>query len=538
MTTDNLTPQTDNKLTKEVLVVGGGTSGWITACYLAKHLGCTTKSSIQVTLIESADVGIIGVGEGTFPTMRTTLKTLGISETDFIRETNATFKQAIKFVDWRDNPVQHANTSVATSRGRRNYYHLFDAPKGAPYFDIAPYWLQHKKNSSIPFDDFVSIQAQNCEMNLAPKKITTKEYEGLNYAYHIDAVKFGQFLRRHAIDNLGVKHIVDTVEKVNLGRLGEICSVESSVQGAITADFFIDCSGFKSILLGEALGVELISTDKHLFVDHAVTMQVPYQSNGVPIASHTISTAQEAGWTWDIGLSNRRGIGYVYSSRHTSHERAEQVLRAYVGSQAESLSVRKIPMKTGYRAKQWHKNCVGIGLAAGFLEPLESTAIAMIELAARYLCEEFPYQKESMATISDNFNEVFTYRWKGIVDFVKLHYCLSERTDTQFWTDNTNPKSIPDSLLIKLKKWSYQPPTKNDFPSTFDLFGLESHQYVLYGMGFTSSIVGQEQALLVKQKQAELLINQVNQYKLKSTQLFPKHKELLDKVAQYDLPKL
>lgn len=518
---------------KQVLVVGGGTSGWISACYLAQHLGSKHAGAVQVTLIESEDIGIIGVGEGTFPTIRTTLKKLGISESDFMRETHASFKQAIKFVNWQHNPIQ-----AEQKQQRNHYYHLFDVPKGAPYFDIAPYWLQNNENYTVPFDDFVSVQAQSCKLNLAPKKITTKEFEGLNYAYHLDAVKFGQFLRKHGTEKLGIKHLVGTVSDVTLNKNGDIHSVTSNEQGEIEADLFIDCTGFKSLLLGETLKVDFQSTQDYLFVDTAITMQVPYKNKEHPIASHTISTAQEAGWTWDIGLKERRGIGYVYSSKHTSHERAEQVLRQYIGDEAEGLQTRIFPMKTGYRTKQWHKNCIGIGLSAGFLEPLESTAIAMIELAARYLCEEFPHQKEAMPLISDKFNEVFIYRWKAIVDFVKIHYFLTKRTDNQFWIDNADPKSAPKSMLKKLEKWALSPPTKNDFPNIYDIFGLESHQYVLYGMDFKTDISSQEYALMSGEKQANILLKQVDSMKKQLLQTFPNNRDLINKIAKFDLPKI
>ena len=171
-----------NKITKNVLVVGGGTAGWISACYLAKKLGSNQKDSVNVTVIESPDIDTIGVGEGTFPTIKSTLQFLGISETEFIKNSDATFKQASKFSNWLFNPGETKN--------RNYYYHLFDFPKGAPFFDISPHWLMTDPAKRVPFDNAVSIQSMFCENNLAPKKLTTKEYDGLNYAYHLDAFKF------------------------------------------------------------------------------------------------------------------------------------------------------------------------------------------------------------------------------------------------------------------------------------------------------------------------------------------------------------
>lgn len=514
---------------KEVLIVGGGTAGWISACYLAKTLNCKSENAVKVTLVESEDIATIGVGEGTFPTIKTTLQFLGISESEFIKEADATFKQAIKFDNWLYNPEQTTQ--------RNDYYHLFDVPKGAPYFDISPFWLQ-QEGRKHHFDSTVSAQTLLCNNNQAPKKITTKEYDGINYAYHLDAVKFGKFLRKHAIEKLGVSHLVATVDDVLLNQEGAIAAVTTKELGQINADFFVDCTGFRSLLLGDALGIELEDTSKYLFVDHAVTMQVPYEDEQQAIATHTISTAQEAGWTWDIGLSGRRGIGYVYSSKHTSHEEAEQVLRSYIGEQANNKDVRIIPMKTGYRKKQLHKNCVAIGLSAGFLEPLESTAIAMIELAAKFISEEFPYNKAALPILEKQFNDVFIYRWQAIVDFVKLHYYLSKRTDSKFWLDNTDAKSAPKSMLDKLEKWKLSPPTKNDFPSMYDIFGLESHQYVLYGMGFRPDLSLRQGNLEKDQKLAEHYFSMLAKQSQGLVSQLPKQRELIEKIKLHGLSKI
>lgn len=514
--------------TKHVLVVGGGTSGWITACYLAKKLGTKHPGSVKVTLIESADIPTIGVGEGTFPTIKTTLQFLGISENDFLKCTDASFKQAIKFDNWLHNPEQ--------THLRNSYYHLFDVPKGAPTFDISPYWLTQTNRKD--FDFTVSTQATLCEENIAPKKITTKQFDGLNYAYHLDAVKFAAFLKEFAISTLGVTHLTGTVNKVHLDQDEFISSVESIEHGAIEADLFVDCTGFNSLIMGKTYQVDLVDIKQHLFVDSAVTLQIPYEHDNSLIKTHTISTAQEAGWTWDIGLTTRRGIGYVYASDYSSPEQAEYVLKQYIGPAAEQLTPRHIAMPVGYRKKQWHKNCVAIGLSAGFIEPLESTAIAMIELAAKYLCEEFPHTKSAMPLIEKRFNNVFIHRWQAIVDFVKLHYALSKRTDSSFWLDNVNSTSWPESLVEKLTKWSHSPPTVNDFPSRYDIFGLESHQYVLYGMGFEPNTAHMAASMIDQQKLASQLLNQVTSQTAQLKKQLPLQRELLNKVQQFGFPSI
>lgn len=514
--------------TKQILIVGGGTAGWITAAYLGKHLSCKEPGSVQVTLIESEDIGTIGVGEGTFPTMRVTLETLGISETEFVRETNATFKQAAKFANWLYNP--------SDNHPRNYYYHPFDVPLGGPHMDIAKYWLNEQEKYGPYFDEAVCIQGTTCETNLAPKKITNREYEGLNYAYHLDAAAFARLLRKKATTEFGVKHLVGTVSKVKQAEDGSIAAVYSEEHGELTADLFVDCTGFKAMLIGELYDTPFKSIDDVLLVNHALTVQVPYASEDTPIPTHTISTAQEAGWTWDIGLQHRRGIGYVYSSNHTTHERAEDVLAQYLGKGVDLSAVRRIPMKTGYRTKQWYKNCVSIGLSAGFCEPLEATAIAMIELAARFLVSEFPYSKAYYPIAAKEFNESFVYRWDAIVDFVKMHYYLSKRDDHQFWLDNTHSSTATESLLNKLEKWRYSTPNRNDFPNVNEMFGVESNQFVLYGMGFKSHIP--KSALITEQKRADKLHKQLAMQRSKIHQMLPTQRQLIEQVMQHGFAKL
>lgn len=517
-----------SEATKQVLIVGGGTSGWITAAYLGKHLSCNKPGSVQVTLVESDDIGTIGVGEGTFPTMRVTLETLGISETEFIRETSGTFKQAAKFANWLYNP--------ADNHPRNYYYHPFDVPLGGPHMDISKYWLNEQTKYGPYFDEAVTIQGTTCENNLAPKKITNKEYDGLNYAYHLDSSAFARLLKKHSIEKFGVKHLVGTVTDVTKAVDGSIASVTTDSHGELTADLFIDCTGFKARLIGEEYNTEFKSIDDILLVDHALTIQVPYPEEDSPIPTHTISTAQEAGWTWDIGLQHRRGVGYVYSSRHTNHDRAEQVLQEYLGKGVDLSAARRIPMKTGYRTVQWHKNCLSIGLSAGFCEPLEATAIAMIELAARFLVSEFPYSKAHYPIAAKEFNKSFVYRWDAIVDFVKMHYYLSRRNDHQFWIDNTSPETAPQSLLNKLEKWRYSTPNRNDFPNVNEMFGVESNQFVLYGMDYKSNI--QPSALITEQMYADRLQKQLSMQRGKIAQMLPTHRELINQVIKHGFAKI
>jgi tryptophan halogenase len=510
-------------LIKNVLIVGGGTAGWLTASILAKQLDSASPSGVKVTLVESPNIPTIGVGEGTFPTMLHTLKFIGLDESVFIRECNATFKQAIKFVDWLSPPANGKHS---------HYYHLFNVPEAAAELDLTVNWLNMPRASRRAYAESVSVQAAVCEAGLAPKHISTPAFQWLTkYAYHLDAGKFAELLKKHCVNVLGVTHLQGTVTNTILGDAGEIKAVVTKELGELQADLFIDCTGFSSLLIGKALNVPFHNKNDVLFVDHAVVMQVPYETPHEPIACHTISTAQEAGWTWDIGLRNRRGIGHVYSSRHTSHERADQVLREYVGPQAEKLESRKIGMQIGYRDKFWEKNCVAIGAAGGFMEPLEATAISMIETGAFILAQQFPTEKRAMASAATKYNEIFKYRWDRIVDFIKMHYFLSKRRDSQFWIDNTDPTSTPDSLLEKLELWKSFAPQDNDFPNGFAMFKLSSYQYILYGMEFETKPVedfmSRKNAKMAREK-FESVQKQV-QYALKH---LPKHRDLIEQVQK------
>lgn len=464
---------------KNVLIVGGGTAGWLTAAFLARTLDIANERGVHIAVVESSDIGIIGVGEGTFPSIRATLAAIGIDEARFIRECNATFKQGVKFVNW----VRTPGTS-----GADHYFHPFSQPSqkpGGP--ELLPYWLRGAAGDGVGFAQATTMQKRVADASHGPKRFADADFMGpMNYAYHFDAGRFAALLCTHA-KSLGVKQLFGTVEKVNLDADGAISSVDTRECGTLTADLFVDCTGFRATLIGEALGSPFREIDDVLFVDRAVAVQVPYESADTPIPSYTISTAHEAGWTWDIGLHQRRGVGYVYSSRYSDDERAEQVLRNYIGKASEGLKPRLLKFKVGYREVHWIKNCVAIGLSGGFLEPLESSGIGLIENAAYLLSYLFPANGDLVPT-AKLFNELTKARYERIVDFIKMHYCLTQRTDTAFWVDNADPRSIPHSLQEKLAMWRYRPPHRLDFVVDLEMYPPVSWQYVLYGMEYATAM--------------------------------------------------
>jgi len=511
-----------NKAITSIVVVGGGTAGWITAGRIAA-MHCTEHSPISVTLVESATVPTVGVGEGTWPTMRSTLMKLGIRESDFIRECEASFKQGAKFAKWVDGSDDDF------------YYHPLVLPQGFGATDLAGHWQTKAFNiaSKPSFSNAVCYQETLCEHGLAPKTIRQAQYNGTaNYAYHLDAGKFTQFLHKHCTSKLKVKHIYDDITSVKSAENGDIAAVVGKTTGEITGDLFIDCSGFQSLLLGQHYQVPFIGCEDVLFIDRALAVQVPYDTPDAPIATHTISTGQDAGWIWDIGLQQRRGVGYVYSSRHSNEEHALQRLADYVGPTFTQLSVKKIPIKSGRRSHFWHKNCVAVGLSAGFLEPLEASALVLVELSAQMIAEQLPACRSIMGNVAKRFNQTFDYRWDRIIDFLKLHYMLSKRTDSDFWIDNRRDESIPESLKEMLEIWRYHPPGDHDFTSNNEVFPAASYQYVLYGMGFETDTRFIEHRL----KDSEFAMGQLqqNQHNIQQVlRTLPKHRDLLDKINQY-----
>mgnify|MGYP003575188745 CR=1 FL=1 len=517
-----------------VVIVGGGSAGWLAAGIIA----ASSPAHVQTTLIESPDIKPIGVGEGTWPTMRATLETIGISETDFFRECDASFKQGSKFSRW---------TSLSKND---DYYHPFTAPAKYHEINLTPFWLPFK--DKINFANAVCPQAEICDLGYAPKQISTAEFGAvLNYGYHLDAGKFAPFLHKHCVEKLGVHYVSANVIGVNSADNGDIKSVATDSCGNIEGDLFIDCTGLQSLLLGKHYAIPFISHKDTLFNDSALAVQIPYSesagSGGAKaIASHTLSTAQTNGWIWDIGLQSRRGIGHVFSSAYITDELAERELRNYITpavgqKMAEELSVRKISFNPGHRQTFWHKNCVAIGLSAGFIEPLEATALVLIEISAKIIGEQFPLNRSAMDIVAKRFNHRLRHHWQRIIDFLKLHYVLTQRTDTEYWRDNCRVDTIPDSLREQLELWKVQSPWLQDELLRDEMFPSASYQYIYYGMkgGTVIPETGTQKPLQMKKlKQAERLFMENAQHIQQLKKVLLPNRDLIDKIKQFGLQKI
>jgi hypothetical protein len=404
--------------------------------------------------------------------MRETLAAIGIPEAEFLRECDASFKQGSRFDGW------------LTGEAGDSYYHPFTAPPPGDMRALLAAWRERGGS----FASAMTPQAEVCAHDLAPRQRAMPDYAGtLNYAYHLDAGKFAALLARHGTGRLGVTRIAARVTGVIASEEGDIAALELHGREAVAGDLFLDCSGNAAMLIGRHFGIEWLDRSDVSFNDRALAVQVSTLPDS-PIASQTSGTAHAAGWLWDIALPARRGIGCVYSSRFMSDVDAERVLSDYIrarvpGADLQALAPRRLEFATGYRASFWHRNCLAVGLSAGFIEPLEASAIVLVELSLRALADNFPADRAAMAIHARRFDALFRYRWERVVEFLKLHYVLSRREEP-YWQAQRNPETIPPKLTEQLALWRDQPPSAWDFPQVDEIFPAASQQYVIYGMGW------------------------------------------------------
>jgi hypothetical protein len=447
-----------------------------------------------------------------------------------MRECDASFKQGSKFINWINADSEF-------------YYHPFTLPEKYSEINLAEHWLPFK--DKISFSDAVCPQSFLSDRHLAPKEMATPEYCGVvNYGYHLDAGKFAVLLKKHCIDVLGVTYISDNVGIVNSTESGDIASLSTQSHGDIKGDLFIDCTGFASLLLGEHYKIPFKEKRGALFNDSALAVQVPYNDPEGDIESCTLSTATESGWVWDIGLPTRRGVGHVFSSAYTTDEQAEQTLRKYLEptlgkAAADKITPRKLTFNPGYREKFWHKNCVAVGIAAGFIEPLEATALVLIELSAQMISQQLPANREVMDITAARFNDKFAHHWKKIIEFLKLHYVLTQRTDSEYWRDHCNPDTMPESLKELLALWKYQSPWVHDTVRVGEMFPSASFQYVLFGMDANSNY-GESNRRNSKDEvqMARELFDENTKRTQKLVNRLPSNRDLLKRLREYNFPKI
>lgn len=420
---------------KSILIVGGGSSGWMTAAAIAKQV-----PNIKLTLVESPTIPTIGVGESTIGHINQFLHLLGLNDTDWMPYCNATYKTSIKFIDFRENPGYTPHKFHYPF----GVFDMTDKPRG-----IMDWFLARVDNPLIDCSNFAEFFHDSILMTDA-NKLTKNEdgqIRGFNFtndtAYHMDASLFGEYLRDKICLPAGTTHIVDTVVDVKQNSDGSICEVLTKNSGALKADLFIDCTGFKSLLLEQKLGVEFKSFHDTLLNDCAIATVIPYIDKEKEMENYTSCTAIDAGWVWNIPLWNRIGTGYVYSSKYATEEQAEEHFRRHLASnrmvvanqdRADMATFKHIKIKHGVHARAWEKNVVAIGLSNGFIEPLESTGLMLTHEAIVKIVAMLTMRQGRITQFDvDLFNHAFNEQILGFKEFISQHYALSMRNDTPYW---------------------------------------------------------------------------------------------------------
>ncbi|GAA3671982.1 tryptophan 7-halogenase [Nonomuraea antimicrobica] len=464
-----------------VVIVGGGTAGWMTASYLRATFG----DRISVTLVESSGVATIGVGEATFSTIRHFFEYLGLDEREWMPECHATYKLGIRFENWR-RPGHH-------------FYHPFERLRVVDGFPLSEWWLHQRPSER--FDQDVFVIASLCDAMRSPRHQSGRLFEQdfvengdqpvyrttlaeqdtqFPYAYHFDASLLAGFLAKYAKQR-GAVHVVDDVVDVVLDERGWISHIVTRDFGEIEGDLFVDCTGFRGLLINQALAEPFVSYQDTLPNDRAVALRVPVDMAKTGIRPCTTASAMDAGWIWTIPLYGRIGTGYVYAGDYCTPEEAESTLRKFVGPAADELEANHIRMRIGRSRRSWVHNCVAVGLSSGFVEPLESTGIFFIQHAIEQLVKHFPAESWDERQ-RDSYNQRMARCMDGVREFLVLHYRGAARADNAYWRD-AKTRTLPDGLAERLEQWQTRLP---DTESIFPYFhGFEPYSYtsMLLGLG-------------------------------------------------------
>lgn len=444
----------DRQPIKRVVIAGGGTAGWIVAFALAKQLGAL----LDITLVESDEIGTVGVGESTIPTARTFHQFMGIDEDDFVRATGSTFKLGISFEDWalEGDRYIHSFGTIGRSTWMADFHHFWlRASELGVAAEIGTYCLEHEAAVAGRFGASQGVP--------------------LNYAYHLDAGRYGRYLRGLG-EATGVRRVEGKIAEVRQnGASGDIEALILEAGQVIEGDLFIDCTGFRALLIGKALGVGFQDWSHWLPADSALAVQT---SEVEPPRPYTRAMAHRAGWQWRIPLQHRVGNGLVYSSEHMSDEEARQLLDRRIEGEV-LIDPRLIRFKAGYRSRVWVKNCIAIGLSSGFVEPLESTSIHLIMIAVTRLLQIFPFGGLSSSVV-ERFNAQSNREIEGIRDFIILHYRLNQR-EGDFWR-GCREMEVPDSLAHRIALFA---DSAHAFQDAHDLFRVDSWVQVMLGQGLT-----------------------------------------------------
>jgi tryptophan halogenase len=471
-------------MVKQIVIVGGGTAGWMAAAYLRQAL----DPSCKVTVVESPAIRTIGVGEATFSTFKLFFDWLDMDESDWMPPCNAAYKMAIKFVGW-------------SARGS-HFYHPFQRYEVVDGVNLGEWWLKLKR-ASEPFDYACFTAPALCDHLRSPRHLDGRVFDEqvqaafsaehrtrkgvladhlvqYPYAYHFDASLLADFLKRWATRR-GVYHLLDEVLEVKRGESGDIAHLVTRNHGDLAGDLFVDCTGFRGLLINQVMGEPFVPFSRSLLCDSALAMQVPADIARDGIEPFTTATALRSGWAWRIPLYGRTGTGYVYSSAFATADEAEDELRRHVGPAADGRNAARIKMRIGRCRNSWVRNCVAIGLSSGFVEPLESSAIFFIQHAIEELVSHLhtPPDDELIKSYNLRVAECID----GVMEFLVLHYCVSDRRDTPFWRANRTDLQVPEGLAERLRLWRRRLPNRRNVNPHYHGFEAYSYSVILQGIG-------------------------------------------------------
>jgi flavin-dependent dehydrogenase len=423
---------------RKILIVGGGTAGWMAANLLMAAWG---KHGISINLVESPDVPIIGVGEGSTPLLKRFFSTLNIAEQEWMPACNATYKLGIRFAGW------------STRAGYEHYFHPFfsalDEQATQQFFKDAD--QQRKSHNAYVHPDNYFLATRLANQKLSSSSLPADQ-QAIEYGYHFDSGLLGAFLRKHAI-GLGLTHISDHVVQVKQTSDGAIDCICTQANGELQADLYIDCTGFSGLLISKTLKEKTISFKENLFNDSAMAVQTPMVVD-MPTPVETRSETLSAGWAWSIPLANRVGNGYVYSSDFISRDAAEKEFREHLGLLDKNIAIKHLTMPVGRIQLHWKKNCLAVGLSQGFIEPLEATALMTTQGTIENFINCINHVSQVTDAVKERFNFHVNNMIEGIRDYIVTHYCVNSRTDTDYWRACRSEVTLSDELSCVLNAWN------------------------------------------------------------------------------------
>jgi tryptophan 6-halogenase len=423
---------------RKLVILGGGTAGWMTASYLGKAL----QGTVEITVLEAPTIPKIGVGEATVPNLqRVFFDYLGIPEDEWMRECNASFKMAVKFANWRT-----AGPDTATTRtldGRPDvFYHPFGILPSQDHVPLSHHWSDRflRGETTTPYDYSCFVEPPLMDVNKAPR--TWDGRAAVTYAWHFDAHLVADFLCRFATEKQGVRHVRDEMVDVTRDSRGYLTALTTKTGLTLDGDLFVDCSGFRGVLINGVMAEPFLDQSDHLLCDSAVACPIPNDDAATGIEPYTSAIAMRSGWVWKTPMLGRFGTGYVYSSKFLSRDDARLDFARVWGIDPEG-TFNQIRFRVGRNRRSWVKNCVSIGLASCFLEPLESSGLYFTYAAIYQLAKHFPDRNFDQVLV-DRFNKEIAAMFDETRDFLQAHFYFSPRTDTPFWRANKEIALAPD----------------------------------------------------------------------------------------------